>query len=301
MAGVRNVAFAALAGLAGSIAQAAEPPQVVPVVQLASPPAVDGNLADWGKDGWIKVAVQPAVPKEDRPKYGLEGEDRNYAGNITVQLKAGVADGRFFLAVRWPDDAADTDYKGWEWSGVKYLEGKKRDDMLALRFHLDGDYDRSMLAGKNYRVDVWLWSAARTNPAGLAEDWSHVISSKPIDDAAEYEVKGVGTVYIKKNRDAGNPIYKMLRAPKEKTADRLPSFELTGNASGSVADVAAKGIWKAGYWNVEMSRKLDTGNADDVAFKAGQKQLGQLAVFNRSSDENKSISSPLLFDFSQIK
>lgn len=281
-------------------AWAAEP-QVVPVAALAEAPVVDGNQAEWGNAGWIKVAVKPAVPAEERAKYGLESEDRNATGNLTVQLKAGVAGGRFYLAVRWPDDKADTEYKGWQWNGVKYVEGKQREDMFAARFHRDGDYDRSMLSGKTYSVDVWLWSAARTNPAGLAEDWFHLISSKPIDDAAEYEVKGVGTVYIKKNRDAGNPIYRNPRPPKEKGPDRLPTFELTGNASGSVADVAAKGQWRAGEWRLEMARRLDTGNPDDVAFVPGRKILGQIAVFNRGSDEHKSVSEPLLFDFSAIK
>jgi hypothetical protein len=49
-----------------------------------------------------------------------------------------------------------------------------------------------------------------------------------------------------------------------------------------------------------MSRALLTGNADDAGFKPGQKLLGQIAVFNRSSDEHKSISEPLLFDFGAI-
>lgn len=295
----RFIAGAVLALLAAS-GRAAEP-QTVPVAALAEAPALDGNPAEWGNAGWVKVAVKPAVAAHERAALGLEGEDRNAAGSLTVQVKAGVAAGRFYVAVRWPDDKADSEYKGWQWSGAKYAEGKQREDMLALRFHKDGDFDRSMLAGKSYGVDVWLWSAARTNPAGLAEDWFHLISNRPIDDAAEYEVKGVGTVYIKKNRDAGSPIYRNLRAPKEKGGERLPSFELTGNAAGSVADVAAKGQWKAGEWRLEMARRLDTGNPDDVAFAPGRKVLGQIAVFNHGSDEHKSVSEPLLFDFSSVK
>lgn len=273
-----------------------QPPVVVPVAVLPAAPVVDGKLGEWGREGWTKLQVAPAVAKQDREKFGLEGEDRNATGTLTLELKATVAQGRLFVALRWPDDAADLEYKGWDWSGSRYVEGRRRDDMLAMRFHIDGEFDRSMLAGKNYRADVWLWSAARTNPAGLAEDWLHLISSKPIENAAEYEVKGVGTVYIKKIRDAGNPIYKFVRAPKDKTSERLPFFEMVPSPSGSVADVAAKGVWSSGFWNLELSRKLDTGNADDAGFKPGQKQLGQIAVFNRGSDENKSVSEPFLLD-----
>jgi hypothetical protein len=298
---IRHRMLAFVCSLSGSAALAETLPQLVPVLTLPAAAAIDGDLREWGKDGWIKIPIKPALEKSERAKYGLEGESRNYTGSITVMLKAGVAQGRFFLALRWPDDNPDTDYKGWEWSGSKYVEGKKRDDMFAVRFHLDGDYDRSMLSGKSYRADVWLWSAARTNPGGYAEDMMHVISAKPIENAAEYETAEYGTLYIKKNRDTGNPMYKTTRPPKTKEAERLPSFELAAGASGSVADVAAKGVWKEGYWNLEFARKLDTGNADDAVFKPGKKLLGQIAVFNHSSDEHKSVSEPLLFDFSAIK
>ncbi len=297
----RRRAVAALCALSAGAALAEAPPQLLPVAALPAAAVVDGNLKEWGKDGWIKIAIKPSVEQHERAKFGLEGESQNRTGSIAVMLKAGVAQGRFFLAARWPDDSPDTDYKGWEWSGAKYAEGKKRDDMFAVRFHLDGDYDRSMLSGKNYRADVWLWSAGRTNPASYAEDMMHVISGKQIENAAEYETADSGTVYIKKSRDAGNPMYKMTRPPKAKEADKLASFEPLANASGSVADVAAKAVWKDGYWNLEFARKLDTGNPDDAVFKAGKKLLGQIAVFNHSSDEHKSISEPLLFDFSAIK
>lgn len=298
---IRHGVLAALCLSWGCAVAADAPPQGVPVLVLPAAAVVDGDLKEWGKDGWIKVPIKPTLEKSERAKYGLEGEGRNFTGSIEVMLKAGVAQGRFFIAVRWPDDKPDTDYKGWEWSGTKYVEGKKRDDMFAVRFHLNGDYDRSMLSGKNYRADVWLWSAARSNPAGYAEDMMHIISGKSIENAAEYETVDSGTVYIKKNRDAGNPMYKTTRPPKVKEDEKLPSFELATNASGSIADVAAKGVWKEGYWHLEFARKLETGNPDDAGFKPGKKLLGQIAVFNHSADENKSISEPLLFDFSAIK
>lgn len=279
----------------------ASEPQAVPVSALKSSPAIDGVANDWGNVGWINVPIKPSVDAKDREKLGLAGEDRNFTGSITVQLKAGVSNGRFYLAARWPDPAPDREYKGWDWTGDRYVESKKREDMLAVRFHADGDFDRSMLAAKTYRVDVWLWSAARTDPLGLAEDYQHSISNRIIEDATEYTTRDMGTIYIKKQRDAGKPLYQAIRAPKEMTGKYLPGIRLNTDAGGSLADVKAKGIWQSGFWTVEMSRQLDTGNADDVAFKAGQKILGQIAVFNHSSDEHKSISEPLLFDFTQIK
>jgi len=295
-------ATAAVLGVVASLTQSvwAADPMSLKVVPLKEAAVVDGDLIEWGKSGWTKIPIKPAVDASERKKFGLEGEDRNFTGKIEVQLKAGVAKGRLFIAVRWPDDAADVEHKGWEWAGSRYAESKRREDMFAIRFHLDGDYDRSMLSAKTYRVDTWLWSAARTNPAGLAEDQSHAFSLNPIESSAEYAVQGIGTVNIKKIRDSGSPAYKLVRPPREKTAERLPAVELLSSFSGSVADVSAKGIWKSGYWNVELSRALNTSHADDVTFKPGDRILGQIAVFNHSSDEHKSVSEPLLFDFSGI-
>ena len=83
-------------------------------------------------------------------------------------------------------------------------------------------------AGRSYRnsgiSSVWLWSAARTNPSGFAEDMTHLVTTRMIEDAAEYEPADKKTIYIKKSRDAGNAPYKLLPRPKEHRGDKLPSF-----------------------------------------------------------------------------
>jgi hypothetical protein len=295
-----GIAAACLAALP-AFAQAPDPaPQPVPVLALSAAPKVDGDVSDWGADGWVSVLVKPALEKKDRPRYGLEElDDRNLTGTLTVQIKAGVAGGRFYLAARWPDATEDKEYQGWEWRGTKYALARRFDDQFAVRLHLAGDYDRTMLSPREYKVDVWLWSAARTNPGGVAEDGYHAFTTRMTEDAAEYALPGGKTVYIRKQRDAGTPPYRSLPAPRQNMGERVPSFELQ-KASGSVADVAAKGQWKAGTWSLEFSRLLNTGNADDVAFRPGQKIVGQIAVFNRAEAEHKSVSEPLLFDFSAI-
>lgn len=291
--------YACLLGV--SFAALAQQPLLIPVTSLGAAPKVDGDLAEWGNAGWTKVAISPALEKADRAKYGLDpNDDKNQTGSLTVQLKAGVAGDRFYIALKYPDSSEDTSARQWEWRGEKYVEGKQREDMAALRFHMSGDFDRSMLSTKDYKVDVWLWSAARTNPSGLAEDMSHHVTTKMLESAAEYESPDKKTIYIKKLRDAGNPPYKLLPKPRENKGDKLPSFEL-GTSSGSAADVAAKGRWKAGHWQLEFARALNTGNADDVVFKPGQKVTGQIAIFNQGYAEHKSVSEPLQFDFSAVK
>lgn len=291
--------YACLMGV--SFAALAQQPLLIPVTSLGAAPKVDGDLTEWGNAGWTKVAISPALEKADRAKYGLDpNDDKNQTGSLSVQLKAGVAGDRLYVALKYPDSSEDTSARQWEWRGEKYVEGKQREDMAALRFHMSGDFDRSMLSTKDYKVDVWLWSAARTNPSGLAEDMSHHVTTKMLESAAEYESPDKKTIYIKKLRDAGNPPYKLLPKPRENKGDKLPSFEL-GTSSGSAADVAAKGRWKAGHWQLEFARALNTGNADDVVFKPGQKVTGQIAIFNQGYAEHKSVSEPLQFDFSAVK
>lgn len=291
----------AAAVLAWSCATWAQAPLPIPVVNLGAEPKIDGNLGEWGSAGWIRVPVAPALEKADRAKYGLDpNDDRNQTGSLTVQLKAGVYGSRLFVALKYPDSTEDAASRHWEWRNDKYVEGKTREDMFALRFHMSGDFDKTMLSTREYRADVWLWSAARTNPGGLAEDMTQLVTTRMIEDAAEYEPADKKTIYIKKSRDAGNAPYKLLPRPKEHRGDKLPSFE-TSTATGSAADVAARGRWTAGHWQLEFARALATGNADDAAFKPGQKILGQIAVFNQGYAEHKSVSDLLLFDFSAVK
>ena len=282
-------------------AAAPAPPLRVPVLMLASAPRVDGDLGEWGNSDWIKLPITPALSKADRAKYGLEpNDDKNQTGNLDVQMKAGVFGSRFYLAFKYPDSTEDATLRQWEWRGEKYVESKQYDDLFAVRFHMSGDFDRSMLTTASYAVDVWLWSAARTNPNGLAEDMSHQVSTKPIENAAEFEPSGAKTIYIKKSRDAGTELFSTTPKPKANKGDRVPLHELVA-AKGSSADVAAKGRWKSGYWQLEFGRALNTGNADDVVLKPGLTVLGQIAVFNQGYAEHKSVSEPLLFDFSALK
>lgn len=293
--------FAVSLLLAAPLFASAQAPLSVPVTALPSAPKVDGDLGEWGTGGWIKVPVKPALERDERAKYGLEpAGDRNVTGSLTVEMKAGVAAGRFFVAFRYPDDAPDTAHKEWTWRGEKYQRESQHEDMFALRLHLAGDFDRSMLATKDYKVDVWLWSAARTNPAGIAEDMSHHVTTRMLESAAEYQLKDGPVVYIAKRRDDGSAPYEMLPRPKENKGARVASF-VGATASGSAADVAAKGVWKAGSWHLEFSRALTTGNADDVELKIGGRATGQIAVFNRASGEHKSVSEPLVFDLSAAK
>ncbi|MBF0156593.1 MAG: hypothetical protein HQL57_05360 [Magnetococcales bacterium] len=264
----------------------------VPLTSLAAAPVTDGVASEWGSEGWVEVPVHPAKEKDDL----------NTTGAIVVRLKGGVHGGRLYLVADWPDPQADTTDRPWRWKGGKYRRGTERDDMFAVRFDMAGDYYECMFTKTDYQVDLWQWSAGRSDPASVAEDYIHIVSLSLQEDAAEYEMPEGGTVYIKKIRDAGDPVYRNTTPDEGKNQGKeLPGTELTGKASGSLVDVAAKGTWKGGRWTLELSRQLDTGHADDVVFKAGAAIKGAVAVFNANFAEHKSVSDTLTFRLPSAK
>lgn len=262
--------------------------QQLDVGSLEFSPQIDGELSEW-------QALQPNLIKVTP---AIENDKKNRTGTIEVKLWVGMRDGMIYVAARWPDDAPDNDYRPWKWRGQKYQRSKTRDDMFALRFALAGKFNRSMIADANYQVDVWVWSAGRSNRAGNASDYKHTISLKMIEDVAEYETESGSTVYIDRDKDEGYIGFSTLKPGKTKTAASRQSIDFSRKGSGSVADVTARGVWNGGFWSLEMVRLLDTKHDDDVKLFAGQKILGQIAVFNKSGDQHKSVSEPLLFSFS---
>jgi hypothetical protein len=267
-------------------------PQRIPVAVLAAAPTVDGDPAEWAADGWQRITVRPAV----------QDDNDNRLGTIDVELQVGVHEGRFYLAARWPDAREDARYKPWEWRGNRYRRGKRLDDMFAARFDLGGDYHSCMIAGVEYKVDVWLWSAGRSNPSGVADDMWQLITTKYTENAAEYSGPDGKTVYIRKRRDDGTPGYEVNK-PDRKTfqGDKLPGIHWDVKAEGSVADVSAKANWSDGTWRLEMSRVLDTGHDDDAVLPAGEVRVGAIAVFDRNAGEDKSVSGDLHFDFGALR
>ncbi|NIO39301.1 MAG: hypothetical protein GTO41_03325 [Burkholderiales bacterium] len=262
----------------------AGPEQRIDVARLAFTPGIDGDLREWQAFEPYRIAIAPAV----------EDDERNRTGSIEVELWIGRSENEIYVGARWPDTAADTDFRPWQWRGGKYRRSKQRDDMFALRFELSGEYNRSMIADANYVVDVWVWSAGRSNRIGSATDYRHRISLSMIEDAPEYETESGNTVYIDRILDAGETGFRTIKPGKSKTETRVPSLEVTA-ATGSAADVAAAGNWRDGHWTLELRRALDTGHADDVRFYPGLEILGQIAVFNRIGGQHKSVSEPLLF------
>jgi len=259
--------------------------QTVTVGSLDSAPSIDGSASDWA--GILATSIK------------LKNNKSEGKANISaVDVKAGIYGDSVYFLFEWADSSMDDQHKPYIWDSGKnkYVAGKQREDRLAIQFGMSGDYDVNWLSGKLFTADTWHWKAARSNALGLAQDKMTIISSEKIKKAYKGKAANGATVYIKRPSDDGSKFYTTKRY-STKDKDLMPKYILASSASGSIADVKAKGVWKDGKWTLEMSRKLDTGNSDDVVFAAGQAVSGGIAVFDHSGDDDHSHSNILNFQF----
>ena len=260
--------------------------QTIPIYSLNQAPTVDGNDQDWSALPATTVALK-------KTKFDGTVEVKS------VAVKGGTHGNRVFLFLEWKDQSEDKIHKPWVWNheSNKYLLGPQREDRLAVQFAMEGNYTTNWRSGNEFKADTWHWKASRSNPLGLAHDKSLVVSRAKLLRAYKLVLPDGGHVYLSRPSDSGSKLYKTKRY-RRLEQQMMPKYILTESPKGSVADVAARGIWSDGKWRLEMSRKLETRNSDDVALpsKSG-KVLGGIAVFDQSENDDHAISDTLTFEF----
>ena len=260
-------------------AHGAEGPKVVAV-------AVD-TIGDWGKTEGVTLALRPTL------KNCPEG----HLGAVDAVIKAQHTGDAIAIRVSWPDATRSDTHKSlvWDEGSNAYGPGEDMEDRLALMFNMDGDFSSCMLAGKTFRADVWQWKAARTAPAGLAQDKLHVYSLKPVHEKSkEYTNHSGKKVYMARVSDAGDKLYTENTPPETKTVDTIPGYIVNKKATGSIADIKAEATHDGTSWTVTLTRKLDTGHDDDVVFEKGKAYESAIACFDRSADMHHSTAGFVL-------
>jgi len=248
---------------------------------LAAAPTMDGKAGDW--TGVTGTTVKVDVAQPDDPK--------NTTGSLEVTLKAAINGDMIYWLAQWPDDSKDDTHKSLIWNKEKdgYDTGKDREDRLALTFAMSGDYKSCMLAGTEYKSDMWHWKAFRSGQAGIAQDKMHIVSYQQLPKAKKHPGRNGKEVWIARPSDAGDKLYKSQR-PLDNIGDKVPKYLVNKNVSGSIADVKAAAHWENNMWTLELSRKLNTGHNDDIIFEKGKTYNAGLAVFNHSGDDHHSIA-----------
>lgn len=247
-------------------------------------PAIDGKDDD---DAW--KAAKDLVARIDQPD--------EEAPKKTISVKA-VHDGDSicFLMV-WADPDKNDQHSPFLWKDSAYEpDDEKVEDACTLAFELEGKFDSDMKAGIESKWDVWEWGAARTNPSGAALDRTHVYSKNapmpPLKGRRLTDRNG-GQIFFTHPIDAGAACYKKIEAPEAKGAPMILQFP-SQPASGSAADVQARGEWTNGKWTVEFRRKLSTGNKDDTAFAAGKSLSFAVATFDKSEKGDHDVSKGMV-------
>lgn len=256
--------------------------ETIPVQKLSQAPTLDGQGDDW-------ISIKPT-------KVALHSQQANSVVKAQhIFIKAGYHQDDIFFYFRWPDNKENISHKPYIWDETsnRYIRGKEREDRLAVQFNIKGDYTTDWKTGNSFTADMWHWKSSRSNPIGLAHDKSMTLSSEGLLRSAKMEGHN-GPVYVLRSSDSGDNLYKSKRYSK-KIKDVMPKYILNKHATGSIADIKAKGVWNEGYWHLELRRKMNTGHNDDAVFEPGIEIKGGVAVFDGSENVDHNISNTLIF------
>ena len=274
---VKSVMIAGLVAFTAGSSWAAGPTVVADA--MGSAPTLDGMADEWAGVTGATVKVMPAN----------DGDAKAYQGAVDVQIKAAVNGDMIYVLAQWPDSTKSDTHKTLTWSAEKdgYVEGKDREDRIALKFDMGGEFTACMLTGKEYKADVWHWKAYRSQSAGVAHDKMHVISFEKLKKSKLHPTRDGKEIYVQRPGDKGDKLYKSQK-PIDNIGAVVPRYLPNMSATGSVADVKAASSWKDGMWTLELARKLDTGNPDDVVLAKGKTYNAGAAVFDHTGDDHHS-------------
>jgi hypothetical protein len=231
------------------------------------------------------------------PAWGLAQpfsfEAQGASGRVTVMAAALWSPDRVWFLVRWPDKSRDDVHRPWVWSKEEkaYVAGREVEDALSIAISREGRMGECMLSGAEASSDLWTWRAARTDPSGFAEDATLTLSFQRIARANSYQTRNGRTVWVKEEPDAGSLPYQAQVAGAY-AGERIARY-VPRTPSGSMADVAAKGTWRDGFWTVEFSRRLATGDPADAVLAPGRDAYLSFAVFNSREGIDHSTSKEI--------
>ena len=242
-----------------------------------------------------KVSKAPVIDGIDNDQVWQDVEPvvtRDKLAGIDIHLKAVHTDKEIFFLVRFPDPNESRTHKSWQWNPGKKLYGlgKDREDTLVFKWSMHSDpVDLSIYADNNYVADIWYWKANRTDPSGYADDKSHVLNSIAGKDAVRVTSRTGRTIYLLRPGDKGRTAYKS-QIQTVYSVDTLPRYR-NRKPTASRADVKARGVWKDGWWTIELARALDTGFDDDIQFtgiKGFQFGISRYEIAGREADHQAS-------------
>lgn len=266
----------------------------------------------------------------------FEGKEVFAGQHTSVTTKAVYTNDSIFFLYKWKDANQSITKGAWKYEGGKWFQQKGNEDRISMLFEIDrinnfatkgcaivchipegatnakdGKFGTLSVVEKG---DLWHWKAARSDPAGFADDtWLTMISEKKGGRKGD---KGTGGDKKNITDDKSRPKY-MLAPGKSlgkngillashaveitdysvfKDGDTI-TYSMPKDFTESYADIKADSRYANGEWTVMLSRKLDTGNPDDTAFNPRRKYNFAMALFDNSGDEDSYDSEVITLNF----
>lgn len=245
--------------------------------RITEPPVIDGISSDSAWDDAQEITTLDTTSK------------------LPITLKAVYTDTELFILVNFPDPDESRTHKSWTWDKGRamYTVGHDREDIFVIKWSMEpSPVDLSIFADNPYMADIWFWKACRTDPAGYADDKSHIFSEVEERDSTEITTRSGKTMFLLRKGDAGDSAYRIDLASDFK-GQTLPRF-LSQHPSNSRGDVKAKGVWRNNTWTIEFRRNIVTGNSDDLQFNRGGKFLFGVSRHEIAGrDINLKLSDPM--------
>jgi hypothetical protein len=256
---------------------------------------------------------------------------------IELKTKSVFTKDEIFFRLEWPDKDKSMNKKRWKFSGGEWAQIKADEDRLGAVFeinrvnkfatkgcavlcHNESKNEKEWyfaVSSAKEKADMWHWKAVRSNPVGYTEDGYVTTNPSKKPEKGRKRDAGSGKAKGNSTKDKSKPMYmqdsaKSVSIPGSllvshaveikdystfKEGDEIPGYMLNTAWKGSFADVKTKGVWANGKWTVMMSRKLETGNDDDVQFNTRKKYPFALAVFDNAHEHNSYNSEPLKLQF----
>lgn len=266
----------------------------------------------------------------------FEGKERFAGKKASVAAKAVYTDDSVYFLFSWADPTQSVAKGAWQYDGKAWTKLKGDEDRIAIVFEITRinqfatkgcavmchvpagqptKYGKFATKNEGEKGDLWHWKAARSAPHGTADDqWVTV----PDDKTGRKNDAGKGGDFNNQTADKTRPL--LMQDPAK--APSSPGFLLREEAveikdytvfkagdivtsrlpikpEGSRGDIKAVSRYANGRWTVMLSRKLDTGNEDDVAFNPRREYSFAMALFDDSGDEHSYDSEVLTLRFAR--